>query len=143
MKGWRCVNINTVSLTFTLASNTNNTDILSQINQITQGLVYLLNQNNTNITAQDIIVTEVMGDKVVLDYAPPNNQSLPLNLTNNLVNTTIPGTDFNITDVVAAANATARRLAENSPLLVSVQTSEGVVMTVNVTIVFACNYLII
>ena len=72
MKGWRCVNINTVTLIFTLASNTNNSDILSQINQITQGLVYLLNLNNTNITGQDIIVTEVMGDKVVLDYTPPN-----------------------------------------------------------------------
>jgi hypothetical protein len=110
-------------LTFTLGSNTNNSSILSQINQITQGLVYLLNQNNTNITDQDIIVTEVMGDKVVIYYVPPNKQNLPLNLTNALLNTTIPGTYFNITDFVASTNTTARRLAEQTPLLLPVQAS--------------------
>ena len=69
--------MNAVSLTFTLASMTNNTDILSQINQITQGIAQLLIQNYTNITAlQDIIVTEVLGDRISVDVVPAINQSI-------------------------------------------------------------------
>jgi hypothetical protein len=102
--------VDVVSLTFTLANNTNNSDILSQINQITLGIAQLLNQNNnTNFTGlADIIVTEVIGDSVSFDVLPANNQTFIYNVNSSLINSFIPGSDFNISDIFLVTNA--RRL---------------------------------